>query len=87
MVELSRDEVMEVLPESDWAYLADERGKVAERWLCFFTKQQHSAEGYSDVAAWDYLGAMSEEDKQSCGTSTTHHHQPLLSPARRSINV
>lgn len=84
MVELSRDEVMEVLPESDWAHLADARGVVAEQWLCFFTKQGHSAEVYSDVAAWDYIEAMSEEDKQSYGTSATTHCSRLRD---RSSNV
>ena len=67
MVVLSRDEVMEVLPESDWAHLADPRGRVAEQWLCFFTKQGHCAEGHSEVAAWQYFNDMSQEDQQSYG--------------------
>ncbi|ELR12363.1 uncharacterized protein ACA1_374310 [Acanthamoeba castellanii str. Neff] len=67
VVVLSRDEVMEVLPESDWAHLADARGVVAEQWLCFFTKQGHCAEGHSEVAAWQYFNGMSQEDQQSYG--------------------
>ncbi len=68
MVVLSRDEVMEVLPESDWTYLADARGAVAERWLCFFTRNRHSAESHSEDAAWAYIAALSEEDKRTYGT-------------------
>jgi hypothetical protein len=68
MVVLSRDEVMEVLPESDWTYLADARGAVAERWLCFFTRNRHSAESHSEGAAYDYIAALSEEDKRAYGT-------------------
>jgi hypothetical protein len=70
VVVLSRDEVMEVLPESDWTYLGDARGAVAERWLCFFMRNWHSAESHSEGAAWNYIGALSEEDKRAYGTSS-----------------
>lgn len=43
---------------------------MAERWLCFFMRNGHSAESHSEGAAWNYIGALSEEDKRAYGTSS-----------------
>jgi hypothetical protein len=69
MVELSREEVMMVLPESDQGYLVDTHGVVAERWLCFFVHNPHSLGPHSDNAAQGHRYTMSPEDKQSIGTA------------------
>jgi hypothetical protein len=60
--------VMEVLPESDWAYLADRSGHVAEEWLCFFIETKHSGQTHLEDAAWEYQGKLKEEQREAYGT-------------------
>jgi hypothetical protein len=68
MVRLSRDEVMEVLPESDWAHLEDAHGDVAEEWLCFFVKHKHVSGRTSLAHTETYLRRMSDDDNLRYGT-------------------
>lgn len=61
MVILSKEELMEVLPDADLSLMADAKGRIADEWLCFFVTDGHFHGDTSRDACVDYVNKMGRE--------------------------